>query len=175
MVVIQFIQMWSLVISGAVASVFSWLNPYSPPTTKVKKAYLSGFNTNNSYTSLATEIANATKKNQSIDIKTFDPLTIWLIIQIIYQVVKCYMAKKMKPKSALEMVNNPGLAPKILLRRMVLKAIRDQGRKIGSELSQAEFKTELYDQLLEFGKKGTEADLANLEYDLPEIARHFEN
>jgi len=128
----------------------------------------------NYYNILAKQAVHGMRKNSAIDVKTFDPLTIWLIIQIIYQVVKCYIGKKKTPAQALEIVNDPNFAHKLLLKRMVLKAIRDQGRNIGSASSQSAFKTELYEQLLKMGQNGTTSDLRLLENDLPEIAKHFE-
>lgn len=128
-------------------------------------------NSDNTFVKFATEILNRTKINKEIDVKTFDPMTIWMIIQIIYQIIKCYINKKMNPKTAIGMVNEPNLLHRAMLKRLMNKAIRTNNRLIGSQSSQKAFKDELYKQLLEFGKNGTVSDLEKLEASLPEMEK----
>lgn len=125
----------------------------------------------NYFNNVANRVVTLTKQNKDIDVKTFDPFTIWMIIQIIYQIIKCYLNKKKTPEEAILMVRSPGFIEKVLLRRIVNKAIRDKGRKIGSETSQSAFKSELYESLLKIGKTGTLADLERLQLDMPEVER----
>lgn len=128
----------------------------------------------NYFVKLATQVSNKVKNNKDIDVKTFDPMTIWLIVQIIYQVIKCYINKKMTPKSAIDMVKSPSLIEKALLKRIINREVRNHDRRIGSEKSQLAFKNELYSQLLEFGSTGTVSDLERLERDLPEVERKLD-
>ena len=70
-------------------------------------------------------------------------MTIWVIVQIIYSIAKCYYDKAFPPKKAVAMMNNPGVVEKILLRKTVNDAIRKMNRKIGTVKSHESFKEEL--------------------------------
>lgn len=167
---------WEAFKIALAAVVAEWIGP--PPIVirkgsnqVVKEVILTNWinNSNNLYVEVASKVLNSMKSNKDIDLKTFDPMTIWMIIQIIYQVVKCYMNKKMTPKSAIAMVNNPNLLERALLKKLMNKAIRDHKRLVGSETSQKAFKAELYGKLLELGQNGTVSDLERLQAELPEV------
>lgn len=141
---------------------------------KMQSAPVPVLSERNSYSRLANEICLSMRSNKDIDVKALDPITIWMIIQIIYQIVKCYINKKMSKKEALDMVNEPGLLQKALLRSMINRTVKAHNRRIGSDVSHEAFKRELYSELLKIGKTGTITGLKRLEEDMPEISKYLE-
>lgn len=127
----------------------------------------------NIYGELANKVSNKIIEDKKLNIKTFDPMTILMIINVIIQIVKCYLQKKMNKKQALEMAQNPGLIEKTLLKRFIKNAMNDNNVPKG--INRTILRGEINDKLNELAKDGTEEQIAELEAKLEETEKFLQS
>lgn len=141
--------------------------------SKVAKSTSGITSLNNSYTALATKIANSNK-----EVKQFDLFTIWMIAKLIWELVACYLKKKFTTKEALEMLKKPNFLHRLLLKRMIKKVAVENEKRIvglGSVAGKPAFHDELFKQFIELGKSATVEDLEALQRDFEETGKVLEN
>lgn len=127
----------------------------------------------NIYGELANKVCtNVIKTGKFPNVKTFDPATIIMIINVIInviiQVVKCYLNKKLTPKQALAMAQKPGIVEKVLLKRFIKNAIKDGNV---SKVNRVTLRTELNEEILKMAKDGTEEQILELSAKLDETEK----
>ena len=114
----------------------------------------------NVYGKFANKVAAETVKSGKLNVKTLDPMTILMILKILFEVVKCYMSKKFSAEKALGMAQKPTFIDKALLKRFVREAIRDGDLPKG--INKFVLRAELSEKLLEFGPTLKKEDIEEL-------------
>ncbi len=114
----------------------------------------------NVYGKFANKVAAETVKSGKLNVETLDPMTILMILKILFEVVKCYLSKKYSADNAVKMAQKPSLLEKLLLKRFVREAIRDAD--IPKIINKLTLRAELTERLLELGPTVTLQDITEL-------------
>lgn len=78
----------------------------------------------NIYGKLALQVSSQVANDEQVNVKQLDPATIMIIIKVIWEVIQCYMKKKLTEQEALDVAKNPNFVQRGLLRVMTRKCLR---------------------------------------------------
>lgn len=124
----------------------------------------------NLYGKLAAQVANEVIKSENTKLKSIDPITLMTIAKLIWEVIQCYMNKKLTEEDALKLAREPNFVQRGLLRVMVRKAMR----KYNVEgVNKGVLREAITNELVEFGSKATIEDLRGLVIEFDNVKKVF--
>lgn len=111
--------------------------------------------------------------NSNSQVKTFDLFTIWMVIRIIWEVIKCYIKKNIADEKGVSVAQKPNFIHRFLLKRLINKVVAENKHRVIGSGPSNKFYDELYNQMLELGKTGKVDDLVKLKAEHKMIGKIF--
>ncbi len=143
---------------------------YKPTYVKSTVPFLDLPPSTNHYSVLARGLVSSNPK-----IKQFDIFTIWMVIKVIWEVIKCYLKKQMLESDSVKLGQNPNFFHRYMLRKIVKRVVKENKNRANIVGSKFEFTDDVVEQLcqdmLKLGKVGTIGDLSKLKADFEETRR----